>query len=320
VTGSTGFLGAEVVRQLRGSPCRLRTTGRRAMPLHALPDYHPLDLCNASGVARLMDGVDVVIHAAGLAHRSHETASCRDEFYRTNSNCTETVTRAAVAAGCRRLVLVSSVAVYGGGGATVTESHPCRPTSDYARSKYQGEQTASEIAAAGRLELTILRMATIYGAGDPGNVGRLMRAIERRRFIWVGKGQNRKSLVHVEDAARACATAALADELPRDGVFNVSAMPVTMADIVATIASALGRSAPALRLPSAPLLQLADCGRMVPGLRGTSVRVRRLIEKWTSDEVYDGSLFRESFGWTPHVTLSEGLARQVAGNRQRHAA
>lgn len=320
ITGATGFLGAEVVRQLRGANCRLRTTGRRALPAHELPDYHPLDLCDANGVDRLMDGVDVVIHAAGLAHRPHETAGCRDEFHRTNADCTETVASAAVAAGCRRFVLVSSVAVYGHGESTVTESHPCRPKSEYAQSKFQGEQAAAAIAAAGGIELAILRMATIYGAGDPGNVGRLMSAIQRRRFVWVGKGLNRKSLVHVEDAASACATAALADKLPRAGVFNVSATPVTMADIVSNIEIALGRSTPAIRLPSVALLQLANCGRIVPGLQGTSARVRRLIEKWTSDEVFDSSLFCECFGWNPQITLAEGLARQVAWNRQRRAA
>jgi nucleoside-diphosphate-sugar epimerase len=218
------------------------------------------------------------------------------------------------------LILVSSVSVYGRGESTVTESHPCRPASEYARSKLQGERAAAAIAATSSLEVATLRMATIYGAGDPGNVGRLISAIERRRFIWVGKGHNCKSLVHVEDAARACVTAALADELPRGGVFNISATPVTMADIVASIANALGRGAPALRLPTAALLRLAACGRVVPGLRGTSTRARKLIEKWTSDEVYDGTLFRDRFGWTPQVTLAEGMARQVAWNRQQRAA
>ena len=60
-----------------------------------------------------------------------------------------------------------------------------------------------EISRMPHVDLTILRMATLYGEGDPGNVARLMRAIDLGRFIWIGNGMNRKSLLHKEDAARA---------------------------------------------------------------------------------------------------------------------
>ena len=54
------------------------------------------------------------------------------------------------------------------------------------------------------MALTILRLATLYGEGDPGNVGRLMRTLDRGRFLWIGDGSNRESLLYRGDAARAC--------------------------------------------------------------------------------------------------------------------
>ena len=53
------------------------------------------------------------------------------------------------------------------------------------------------------MALTILRLATLYGEGDPGNVGRLMRTLDRGRFLWIGDGSNRKSLLYKGDAASA---------------------------------------------------------------------------------------------------------------------
>ena len=65
------------------------------------------------------------------------------------------------------------------------------------------------------MALTILRLATLYGEGDPGNVGRLMRTLDRERFLWIGNRRNRKSLLYKGDAARACMAVA---ERPASGI------------------------------------------------------------------------------------------------------
>ena len=73
------------------------------------------------------------------------------------------------------------------------------------------------------MALTILRLATLYGEGDPGNVGRLIRTLDRGRFLWIGDGSNRESLLYKGDAARACMAVA---ERPASGIniYNVSAL------------------------------------------------------------------------------------------------
>jgi len=78
------------------------------------------------------------------------------------------------------------------------------PVGPYALSKYNAKLRAIEIARDSGMALTILRLATLYGEGDPGNVGRLLRTLDRGRFLWIGDGSNRKSLLHKGDAARAC--------------------------------------------------------------------------------------------------------------------
>ena len=83
------------------------------------------------------------------------------------------------------------------------ENTPCNPVGPYALSKYNAELRAIEIARVSGMALAILRLATLYGEGNPGNVGRLMRALDRGRFLWIGDGSNRKSLLYRGDAARA---------------------------------------------------------------------------------------------------------------------
>jgi len=315
VTGASGFLGSAVVAQLRACGFHLRTTGRRVLPCGALPNYTAADVCDESSVSRLVDGVEVVIHAAGLAHRHRGGSSQAGHFLHVNARGTEAIARAAAAAGCRRIVLVSSVAVYGNGSQPKTESDACFPTSPYASSKLAAEQLATEVAASTNMELIILRMATLYGENDPGNVGRLLRAIDRRRFVWIGAGQNRKSLVHVEDAASACVAAAIRRQAPKCKTFNVATKSYPMRLIVSKIANALGRGVPPVRLPARiPLMAAAVAGK-VPGLADQGQRLVATLEKWISDDVFDAALFRDAFGWRPVVTLDKGIARQVARYR-----
>jgi nucleoside-diphosphate-sugar epimerase len=158
-------------------------------------------------------------------------------------------------------------------------------------------------------------MATLYGDNDPGNVGRLLRAIDRGRFIWIGDGQNYKSLLHVDDAAAACVVAATQRQLPSRRTFNIATEPCSMRAIVSTLATALGRPTPSLRLPAQlPLAAAAFAGK-VPGLANRAHRIRATLEKWLSDDVFDAKSFRDAFGWHPAVPLSHGLSRQVAQYR-----
>jgi len=316
VTGATGFLGRAIVQRLSKERCRVRTMGRRKPPSTDLPHYRAGNLSDRKAIAESLAGVDIVIHVAGLAHQHRATSRDAAEFFRTNSDGTQSVAQAAAKAGCKRMILVSSVAVYGGGTTPRTEAHPCSPQNDYARSKLEGERRAAEVATSSRLELVTLRMATIYGAGDPGNVARLMSAIERRCFVWVGSGQNCKSLIHVDDAARACIAAALSRELPQERVFNVSARPCTMEEIVSSIAQALGRRPPTIQIPLSVLTSLAIVAGVFPVLGEWTRRKRRLLDKWLSDEIYERALFCEKFGWQPHISLEDGLRGQVASSRR----
>jgi nucleoside-diphosphate-sugar epimerase len=160
------------------------------------------------------------------------------------------------------------------------------------------------------MALVILRMATVFGECDPGNVGRLVRAIDGRRFIWIGRGENNKSLIHREDAARACLLA-LQAATPGAATFNVASVVTTMRTIVQTIAANLGRTVPRWHVPAQPLLGAA---RLLVSMRVGGSRANGLVlalNTWLANEVFDGTAFRQWCGFSPSVSLEVGLHRQV---------
>lgn len=316
ITGASGFVGSAIAHRCQTHGWAVRTTGRSTQLRQPLPHYHPADLRNPSVLPTLLQGVESVVHAAGLAHQFKSQLS--DVSFNTiNTEITEHIIRAAIDAKVHHFVLISSVSVYGSHTTGVcTETTPCYPEGAYAQSKYQAEQRAIQIAQQSTMRLTILRLATVYGECDPGNVARLMRAIDRGRFVWIGTGTNRKSLIHCDDVARAC-IAVLQSSAPGIGIYNVSALPCTMHQVVQGLADALGKRLPSWYIPALPTLRLiALVARLSEG--ATPGRVSKLhatLQKWVSDDVYDGGKFEQIFQFHPQVPLEVGLQREVAWYR-----
>ncbi|MEP6593569.1 MAG: NAD-dependent epimerase/dehydratase family protein [Acidobacteriota bacterium] len=304
VTGGSGFLGRAVVGELRSAGHAVRTLQRQAAPASDVAALGG-DVRDPDAVAAAVEGVDVVVHAAGLAHVFRDVAAA--PFHEVNEKGAAVVAAAAVAAGVRHFVHISSVAVYGGSGAAGVEGAPCRPQGDYAHSKAAAETRVVDAARGSATRVTILRLATLYGDGDRGNVQRLLQVIAAGRFVWVGSGANLKSLIHVRDAARACAAVVDSEAAgsPTADIYNVSAAPVVMREIVGEIARALGRPVPRGHVPDAAARMLSAAAGWVSPSRAQS------LAKWLNDDVYPAGRFEQRFDVVPRVTLREGIERQV---------
>lgn len=308
VTGASGFVGSAVAREARTQGLPVRATARRP-PTGDMLDYVAADLAASSLPDSLWKGVTDLVHCAGLAHRTSGVAE--EDFHRAHVETTARVLRSAVSAGVRRAVIVSSVAVYGPQGRPlVDESCSPRPDGAYGRSKLLAEEEAVRIAQEAGVGLAILRLATVYGEGDPGNVLRLVRALDRGRFVWIGDGSNRKTLIHVDDAARACIEA-LRLVGPAPAVYNVADAPCTMRDVVTEAARALQRKVPRWRIPAGPAMAGVRLASRLPIVGVPVSRARTTLEKWLSDEAYTANRFRTAAGFQTRVALSEGMRREV---------
>ena len=222
---------------------------------------------------------------------------------------TANVAPVAAAAGVGHFILISSVSVYGPyTQGMYDENTPCNPIGPYALSKYNAELRAIEIARRSGMALTVLRLATLYGEGDPGNLGRLMRTLDRGRFLWIGDGRNRKSLLYKGDAARACLAVATRSATGMS-LYNVSVPPCTMRDIVHGLAKALGKKPLPVRIPASVAMSAGKVLSCFPRRRLSGLHAT--IEKWLAEDVYDTRRFEEAYGFQTKTSLADGLKREV---------
>jgi dihydroflavonol-4-reductase len=181
VTGATGFLGRYIVDVLlkRGAhvigvvrnPDRVPALAQRGVELRKA------DLGQRDQLTKGFDGADALVSNAALFSVGKMFAlgnSVWEEHHRTNIEGTRNVFEAAVAAGVKRVIHVSSCAVYGGRSQpAINEDHPQlsedswrTPFNAYQISKALSEQLAWRLAAQHGLELTTIRPCAIYGAFD----------------------------------------------------------------------------------------------------------------------------------------------------------
>ena len=316
ITGANGFLGSEIANQAAAAGLGIRATDRQAVSNLSIANYHQADILDISSVKPIMQAIGCVIHAAGLAHVFNKSKAKNAPFKEINEIGTANVAQAAANAGVKRFILISSVSVYGPFTKGIyDESMPCCPEGKYAESKYQAEQRAVEIAKTSGMDLVIIRLATLYGEDDPGNVARLMQAIDSGRFIWVGIGSNRKSLLYKGDAARAVLVV-VQSSASGINIYNVSAPPCTMRDVVEGLASALGRRLPTWHIPASLTLSIAEMFSAVIGRRDRLGHVAATLRKWLADDAYDAGKFEKAFNFRTQTNLAEGLQREVAWYRR----
>ncbi len=248
VTGASGFLGQAIVEEFLSN-------GVEVVGVSKTSGHFQADITVEKSLDKLskLENIDTVIHSAGLAHQFGKTP--REKFFEVNVKGTENVLKLAETLQINHFILISSVAVYGDSSKFQTpdskfqEESNCNPIGAYAESKYQSEIVAKQFCKDKNIRLTILRPATIIGEGDKGNVSRLITTIKNNQFYWIGKGDNLKSLIDKNDAAKACFSAAknLKSEFQ---IYNLTANPIKMRTIVETIADELKTEIPKLYMPN----------------------------------------------------------------------
>lgn len=316
LTGATGLVGRAVAeRILREEKYELIAVGgrqkapefenrRRPAFFQAaeIADYRTLEPLEKQSE------IDVVIHAAGLAHQFGPIA--REEFFAVNVRGTENICRLAGKIGARQLINLSSVSVYGNHGAlAVGEDFACRPIGDYAESKLAAENRAAELCRQTGIALCTLRLGTVIGEEDRGNLSRLITTIDKGWFFWVGKGRNKKTLIYKNDVAESILKIVEADRRETE-IFNLTAEAVEMKAVVEAIVFALGKKKPFFYVPENFLRLLFKLNRKIFPLEKIRA-AERSLEKWLADDIYAGEKFYAKYAYLPPTPIGEAIARQV---------
>ena len=324
VTGATGAVGPAVVAALQEAGLRIRTLSLDLPPAGVWPDNIDAqtgDITDPTVVQSAMLGVDSVIHLAALLHIMDPPPELREKYERVNIGGTDLVVKAAIRANARRLVLFSTIAVYGdSNGRVLDEGTPPQPKTFYAQTKLAAEQIVlCARSSMGSPFGTVLRLGAVYGSGIKGNYRELLKALANGRFVPIGKGRNRRTLVYDRDVGRA-AVLAVSHPAAAGRVFNVTdGQYHALKEIIESICASLGRKPPRYSIPVAFARLLAGIIEDGTGLIGRRSRITRsTIDKYTEDIAVSGKRIREELGFIPQYDLKTGWKETIQEMRESH--
>jgi len=328
VTGGGGFLGKAIVRGLLDRGDRITSFSRGTYPELAQWGVTQVqgDIADPAAVARACAAKDLVFHVAA---KPGVWGPYRD-YYRTNVTGTANVIAACRDHNVPFLVHTSSPSVVFDGkdmaGADESAPYPARHRSHYAATKALAEQMV-RAAADNALATVCLRPHLIWGPEDNHLTPRIIARAKRLRQV--GDGSNRVDTVYIENAAAAHILAAeglAADRSLSGRVYFISQdEPVALWDMVNRILAAAGRP-PVTRRISARGAWVAgallEAVWKVLFLPGEPPMTRFVAEELSTSHWFDISAAKTDLGYTPRVTISQGLERlsqwfEHTGQRRR---
>ena len=320
VTGGTGSVGPALVNYLKDKGWTVRVLVREKQPKCGFLQHVEQvkgDIKDPDSLKDAVAGVQIVFHLAACLHDNSKPGNLKEEYKNMNVNGTLNLFHTARYKNVERFIFFSTISVYEGQSAGreirfFDESMKnLSPKSLYGKTKYEAELTIRKMAAhyPGYPAVTVLRLATVYGCRMKGNYRKLAGVIAKKgMFLCPGSGNNVRTLIHEEDAARAAFLAAVHPAAP-GRVFNVTDASVhRIRDIVDSMALALEKNIVKLYFPSALVSVILSAVKRTIVFRLKSVREGVLmIEKLNENVDASGYKLMHDLGFNPKWSLEEGM-------------
>lgn len=305
ITGSTGFVGKQLVAYLREDPASdIRMLVRRLPDKAPAPDDYVVvgDFAEIDALHPALKDIQVVVHLASRVHIMNDSdPDPLEAFRRVNVGHTLQLARSAAAAGVKRFVFVSSVKVNGEGtapGQAYRESDTPAPADPYGISKMEAEEGLKTIAAQTGLQVVIIRPVLVYGPGVKANFESMMKWLRKGVPLPFGSLSNKRSLVALDNLIsfiKVCAEHPAA----ADQTFLISdGQDVSTTELLQMLGDALHSPARLLPVPA----RLLALGARLLGKNSLSQRLCGSLQ-------VDIHKARSLLSWQPVVTVDEGLKK-----------
>lgn len=287
VTGGAGFIGSELVHQLKNRSLRVivvdnLVNGKRENLEEILGDeveLHVVDIRDEESMAKLLPGVDIVFHLAclGVRHSIHSPYDNHD----VNATATLNLLAAAREAGVSRFVYVSSSEVYGTAKwAPMTEDHPTFPMTVYGAAKLAGECYTRAYFRTYEYPTVVVRPFNSFGPrshheGDSGEVipKFLLRCMAGKPMVIFGDGTQTRDFTFVSDTANGILRAGYSDRAVGETINIGQGQEITVNTLAEKVAQVVGKADAEItyieQRPGDVLRLFADSGRAAELLQYT---------------------------------------------------
>jgi len=289
LTGSTGFLGKAIKEIIPVDD--LITLGRHDCNI----------IADISVDFPILPPVNYVIHAAGKAHLVPKTEKDKYDFHLINVIGTQNLLKALEHNLPESFLFISSVAVYGKStGILINEEEELTAIDSYGKSKIEAERLVKKWCSKNGVRLSILRLPLVVGPNPPGNLGAMIKGIQKGYYFNIAGGIARKSMVSRIDVAKIIPKA-----LEVGGVYNLTdGYHPSISELSHHIAMQFEKKI----LVNVPLWVARILAKTGDLLGRKSPLNSNKLHKLTANLTFDDSKARRDLSWAPKPVVVNSIS------------
>ncbi len=319
VTGAAGFTGHHMVAEAVKAGLKVRATDVSSRHYGAMFDalgveFKKSDLTKQDGLDDLLDGVNSVIHVAGI----HDYSTPDNVIFAVNVKAVENLCDAAVNANVDRFMHFSSVGVYGyssNPGNPVKEDDPklTPRLNNYNVSKWEGEKIVHGYIKEKGLRATIFRPAAIYGTRSEYGLYLVFKMAyderNKKKKIILGKGDKIEAFLHVEDMCRAVLHAYDNDDMIGEAYNVADDTHIPSSEFYSLVNQELiGREKGFFHIPLPVAKVIAVVSQFVAQRLGTKPLLERATLDYVNcDKIWDNGKLKATGFTFKYPTMEEGM-------------
>jgi nucleoside-diphosphate-sugar epimerase len=295
ITGSKGFVGSTLTNKLKLAYTVIGH-GRTGYNYSDAREFFAVNIDSQSNWKACLSGVNTIIHLAAVAHnKSNDPELIND----VNVNGTINLAQQAVKSSVKRFIFISSIGVLGNTTRTpFNEKSSTAPHTPYAASKLQAESALLKIASESNMEVVIIRPVLVYGAGAPGNFGKLVNLVDRVPLLPFALCHNKRSFISVDNLVDFISVCIIHPKA-KNQIFCISdGTDVSTREFTDGIAEGLNKGLIQLPIP-------VSIFKLLGKITGKSHQIEQLI----GDLQVDSSKARKLLDWVPPVTMAETFSK-----------
>ena len=308
ITGASGFVGSALIKELQKCGHVVRGAIRKknaSLAYKSKVDYVFIDDINAfTEWSNALSGIDTIIHCAALSNINKLTDRDTLSKYReVNVSGTKRLAEQAVKLDVRRIILLSTVKVYGEftvESKKFSKDDQIAPKSEYGISKYEAEEVLKQVSAKTDLEVVIVRSPIVYGAGTTGNFLRLMNLIKSRVPIPLNSIQNKRSFIGIDNLVDFLIVCNNETSAAGQTFLISDNQDLSTTEVIHKIAIQMGKKP---LLFSVPIFILKAIGYILR----KSTDIDRLISSLQIDINHTCKILK----WTPPFSVEDGFKKMV---------
>lgn len=319
ITGATGFVGGYLVKELAAQGHEITCLVRKTSNVGKLKNFDVNfiygDILNKPSLETAVENTDLIYHLVGVGSLSANTEDEFKKFYNINYGGTKNLLDSVVSKNMNveKIICVSSTAAVGLHDGMIDESATCNPITPYQKSKYESEKLILTYCDRFGLPITIIRPCMVYGIGDLNSeILKMCKFIKRGIFPLFNDGNNAVPLIYVTDLIQGILLSATKG---RDGevYFITNEKISTMNEIIDAISKSMNSNVCRLKISK----KIAGSSACIIEKSAIILNVRPIITRdriysMTSNRIFSIEKAKKDLGYSPKVSLKEGITKTIA--------